>query len=169
MVVTGGTVFGAHRFLGGQAFAATSTPVTLSETDLALLAEVADTIVPRTKTSGGAKDAAIADFIADIASTFYDEHERDLLRTAPAFFDDASRTKYSGRDFRVLHPDERLNLLLELGRQKPQPEPYRMVKQLTLWGYWTSEIAAKQALEYLPVPGAYRGCVDATPDAKAMF
>jgi hypothetical protein len=41
-----------------------------------------------------------------------------------------------------------------------------MLKQLTLWGYFTSEVGAKQALAYLPVPGRYEGCVTVAADAK---
>ena len=34
---------------------------------------------------------------------------------------------------------------------------YSMMKQLTLLGYFTSEIGMKQALRFLPVPGKYDG------------
>lgn len=37
------------------------------------------------------------------------------------------------------------------------PHYYTMMKQLTLHGYFTSEIGMKQALRFLPVPGKYDG------------
>lgn len=37
------------------------------------------------------------------------------------------------------------------------PHYYTMMKQLTLSGYFSSEIGSKQALRYLPVPGKYDG------------
>lgn len=37
------------------------------------------------------------------------------------------------------------------------PHYYTMMKQLTLHGYFSSEIGIKQALRYLPVPGKYDG------------
>ncbi|MCX6949827.1 MAG: gluconate 2-dehydrogenase subunit 3 family protein, partial [Opitutae bacterium] len=37
------------------------------------------------------------------------------------------------------------------------PHYFKLYKQLTLLGYFTSEIGATQALRYLEVPGAYRG------------
>lgn len=37
------------------------------------------------------------------------------------------------------------------------PHYYTMMKQLTLHGYFTSEIGMKQALRHLPVPGKYDG------------
>jgi hypothetical protein len=49
----------------------------------------------------------------------------------------------------------------------PQPPYYSMVKQLTLWGYWTSEVGTKHALRYVPVPGTYQGCIDVDPTTRA--
>ncbi|MEL7342639.1 MAG: gluconate 2-dehydrogenase subunit 3 family protein, partial [Bacteroidota bacterium] len=34
---------------------------------------------------------------------------------------------------------------------------FSVMKQLTLWGYFTSEIGATQALRYIDVPGKYDG------------
>jgi hypothetical protein len=34
---------------------------------------------------------------------------------------------------------------------------YTMIKQLTLWGYFTSEVGMTKALRYQPVPGKYDG------------
>ena len=40
------------------------------------------------------------------------------------------------------------------------PRPFMlMVKELTLLGYFTSEVGATQVLQYNPLPGPYRGCV----------
>ena len=42
-----------------------------------------------------------------------------------------------------------------------------LLKQLTLLGYFTSEIGASQALAYDPVPGSYRGCIGLNPGQRA--
>ncbi|MFZ5999973.1 MAG: gluconate 2-dehydrogenase subunit 3 family protein, partial [Bacteroidota bacterium] len=34
-----------------------------------------------------------------------------------------------------------------------------MTKELTVSGFFTSEVGATQVLQYAPVPGAYHGCV----------
>ena len=39
------------------------------------------------------------------------------------------------------------------------PNSFRQIKELTLLGYFTSEVGATQALRYDPVPGSYRGSV----------
>lgn len=51
------------------------------------------------------------------------------------------------------------------GSKTPPPEErqthyFTMMKQLTLWGYFTSKEGVMQALRYVPVPGKYEGCVD---------
>ena len=40
-----------------------------------------------------------------------------------------------------------------------RPAFFRTMKELTLLGYYTSEIGATKELHYLPVPGRFEGCV----------
>jgi hypothetical protein len=43
-------------------------------------------------------------------------------------------------------------------QKKEDPNHYfSMIKQLTLLGYFTSEVGATKALRYIPVPGKYDG------------
>lgn len=51
--------------------------------------------------------------------------------------------------------------------QAEPPHYYTMMKQLTLSGYFTSEIGMKQALRYNPLPGRYDGDVPYTKGEKA--
>jgi hypothetical protein len=44
---------------------------------------------------------------------------------------------------------------------------FQLIRELTLLGYFTSEIGATKALAYLPVPGKFEGCVDLKPGQKA--
>jgi gluconate 2-dehydrogenase gamma chain len=47
-------------------------------------------------------------------------------------------------------------------RAQPQPERqpfFRTMKELTLLGYYTSQIGATQELKYAPIPGRFDGCV----------
>jgi hypothetical protein len=45
-------------------------------------------------------------------------------------------------------------------KKKEDPTHYfGLMKQLTLLGYFTSEIGATQALRYVAVPGRYEGCI----------
>ena len=43
------------------------------------------------------------------------------------------------------------------------PHYFRLVKELTLSGYFTSEIGMTQALRYVEAPGRFDPCVPYTP------
>ena len=45
---------------------------------------------------------------------------------------------------------------------------FTMMKQLTLWGYFTSKEGIMQGRRYIPVPGKYEGCVDYKKGDKSM-
>ncbi|HEU4472133.1 MAG TPA: gluconate 2-dehydrogenase subunit 3 family protein [Flavisolibacter sp.] len=44
-------------------------------------------------------------------------------------------------------------------KNRMSPHYFSMMKQLTLLGYFTSEVGAKQALRHNPVPGRFEGCI----------
>lgn len=52
------------------------------------------------------------------------------------------------------------------GEEVPTPF-FNIMKELTLFGYFTSEPGCKEALAYLPIPGRYEGCVTLEPGQKA--
>ena len=66
-----------------------------------------------------------------------------------------------------LAPNQKHDLLVDLdkeakdyskNRKEKDPNHYfSLMKQLTVWGYFTSEVGATKALRYLPVPGKYIG------------
>lgn len=52
-------------------------------------------------------------------------------------------------------------------KQVVPPVPFfKLMKELTLLGYFTSEAGAKNALAYVAIPGRYEGCVKMTPGQK---
>jgi hypothetical protein len=53
-----------------------------------------------------------------------------------------------------------------LGSNEPA-HYFRMMKELTLLGYFTSEIGYTQALRYVESPGRFDPCVTYTPGEKA--
>jgi len=42
-----------------------------------------------------------------------------------------------------------------------------MMKELTIWGYFSSEPGATKALRYIAVPGHYDGCIPYKKGDKA--
>ncbi|WP_288882536.1 gluconate 2-dehydrogenase subunit 3 family protein [Pedobacter panaciterrae] len=55
-----------------------------------------------------------------------------------------------------------------LPKDKPKTEPrfFSIIRDLTLLGYFTSEIGATKAMAYIDIPGRYDGCVDLKPGQK---
>ncbi|HYJ64366.1 MAG TPA: gluconate 2-dehydrogenase subunit 3 family protein [Parafilimonas sp.] len=51
--------------------------------------------------------------------------------------------------------------------EEDDPHYFSMMKQLTLWGYFTSKPGATQALRYVAVPGRYEGCIPYKKGDKA--
>jgi hypothetical protein len=49
----------------------------------------------------------------------------------------------------------------------PRGSFVRILKDLTLVGFFTSRVGATQVLAYQAVPGGYQGCLDLRPGQKA--
>jgi hypothetical protein len=169
-LLVGGTVIGANAFLTGCSPKRAETAVGVldfSPETISLLDEVGETILPKTATSEGAKASEIGKFMKAIVSDCYDENEQKIFMEGIPKLQAAAEKKF-GDDFVSLSAENRTALLVDLDKEmkdyqaskKPEdPAHYfTMIKQLTLWGYFTSEIGSKQALRYLPVPGKYDGC-----------
>jgi hypothetical protein len=117
-----------------------------------LLAEVVETILPATDTPG-AKAARVHVFV-DLALA------RCALpaRRAAAL----SALRALGAGFLAATSDARRAALGRL-----DGAALALLQELTVLGYFSSEIGATRALAYDPVPGGYRGCVDLAPGQKA--
>ena len=138
-----------------------------SGNDVTLLDEVADTILPATSTPG-AKAAKVGPFMALMVTDCYDEKDQQVFRDGVAKLESASM-KMNGKSFMESSPAQRVALLQSLDREqhdymhskKPDDRAhyFRMMKELTLLGYFTSEIGYTQALRYRESPGHYDPCV----------
>ena len=98
----------------------------------------------------------------------YDENDQKVFHDGMGKLNDASKKKFS-KSFMDATPQQRHDLLVDVdkeakdyqkSRKEKDPTHYfSLMKQLTLLGYFTSEIGATQALRYIAVPGHYEGCV----------
>jgi hypothetical protein len=146
-----------------------------SGTDVALLDEVADTILPTTSTPG-AKAAKVGPFMALMVTDCYDDKDQKIFRDGLNTLDDASN-KANGKSFMNSTPAQRTALLESLDREqksymdKKKPDDrshwFRMVKELTMLGYFTSQIGYTQAMRYREAPGHFDPCVDYKPGEKS--
>ena len=138
-----------------------------SVSNVALLDEVADTILPETSTPG-AKAAKVGPFMALMVTDCYEGQDQQIFRDGIAKLENASM-KMNGKSFMDSTPAQRTALLESLDREqkaymdakKPDDRAhwFRMMKELTLLGYFTSEIGYTKALRYREAPGHYDPCV----------
>jgi len=168
-VILGGTIVGANVFLSGCGPAEPKTGENLSFTEkqIAFLDEVADTIIPTTDTPG-AKAAKTGAFMEVMVRDCYTEADQKVFLSGFDKLEKACKAKFS-KGFMDCTPEQRKELLVELdseqkehqkNKKKEEPKHYfRMMKELTLLGYFTSEIGQKQALRYVESPGRYDACI----------
>ena len=193
-LIMGGAVIGAEFFLSGCK--PTSTQVSdLFDTDhVAFMNEVADTILPTTTASPGAKAANVGQFMAVMVRDCYTPGDQKIFLDGLKKLDDAGQKQFSGK-YLDLSPKQRTDLLIALDKEQkdyytqqykkldadmakhkgdetyePADIPdhyYRMIKELTLLGYFTSEVGATKALRYMETPGRYDGCMPYKKGDKA--
>ncbi len=176
-ILLGGTVVGSAAFLegcnsGGQKAAG----LPLDPDTLNLLNEIADTILPTTPKSPGAKAANVATFMNTMVIDCYEERDQKIFLEGIDQLQTACQIKFNS-SFMDSTPEQRTSLLIELDheqksysklRKKEDPAHYfRMMKELAILGYFSSEIGCTQALRYEAVPGRYEGCVPYQPGEKA--
>ena len=185
--------------------------------DIAFLDEVADTILPTTPKSPGAKAAKAGAFMALMVTDTYDKKDRDVFTDGIKQLDDASK-KMHDTGFMQATPAQRLALLTQVDKDaktymdarekargsaanvekaneqadkrlsdqrqenapgaeggtgavavtKDSPNHYfRMMKELAMLGYFTSEVGYTKAMRYVETPGRYDGCAPYTPGDPA--
>ena len=210
----------------------TTAPGQFTADDIAYLDEIAETILPETKTPG-AKAAKTGAFMALMVTDSYHPDEQRIFRDGMKALDDASRNA-NNASFMAATPQQRLALLTQLDReQKTQsdareaasrqrqglapvaapkdsgaakaveaekhlpdqrqemapgsnagsgaaavtadstktasdkPHYFRMMKELALLGYFTSEIGYTKAQRYVESPGRFDPCAPYTPGEPA--
>ena len=162
-ILTGVAVLGGEAFLSG---CKTSTKgITLSQDDITFLDEVAETIIPKTDTPG-AKEAKVGEFMKVMVNDCYEAKDQAIFMEGIKKLDEASK-KLNSKSFMESTPAQRNTLLVALDKEakeyqktaKPEdPKHYfTMFKQLTLSGFFTSEVGATKALRYVAVPGKFVG------------
>ena len=163
--ITGTAMFGAEFFLTGCSPRGAEKRVAFTTQDLALMDEIAETIIPATDTPG-AKAAGVGAFMAMMVKDGYDDGNYTVFRKGLEQIEKASRKRHDKR-FLESSPSERTALLTDLDREaaehtrtKSREEPphyFKLMKELTLIGFFTSEIGSTRALRYSANPGAYDG------------
>lgn len=152
---------------------------TLNPHQNATVTTISELIIPQTDTPG-AKAARVNEFIDLILTEWYDDEEKSIFLTGLAELD-ASTKNLLGKDF--VDCDEKLQTEVLRGlddevsaartdirrgrsrRRPPERNFFFMIKQLTLIGYYTSQIGFEQELHGEIIPARHAGCVPLEEEA----
>ncbi|HRN58497.1 MAG TPA: gluconate 2-dehydrogenase subunit 3 family protein, partial [Agriterribacter sp.] len=111
-LILGGTVVGANAFLEGCKPADEKAAAgTFSNSDIAYLDEIAETIIPTTNTPG-AKAAGVGAFMTVMVNDCYDEKDQQVFFEGMQLLHEASKQKF-GKSFMDIDAAERKTLLTE--------------------------------------------------------
>lgn len=148
-------------------------PLFLSKEEGAIVDEIAELIVPRTSTPG-ARDVGVPAFIDVILKDAYPAEEQARFISGLKDFDSEAQRAH-GKPFLELQPAQRVSYLQQVhdaaaAAEKGQADndvpvdkrgrPFvLMMKELTLLGFFTSQVGATQVLQYVAVPGGFQACI----------
>lgn len=154
------------------------TPQFLSEEQSQLLSALTELIIPKTDTPG-AIEAGVPSFIDSMLDQCLDSEAQNLFTEGLTKLQQVSLEEHNS-EFLKLDDNIQSDLLKTVAAEENEIIPqnafgsygrprtfFKQLKQLTLLGYFSSEMGATQALEYVQVPGSYQGCTTLKPGQKA--
>lgn len=130
-----------------QAKAAPAKPKFFSATELAVIGEISELIIPADERSGGAKAAEVPAFI-DLMISESPAENKDLWKKGLAAMD----AKADG-SFVKAAKDKQVAILTEVSKNEMKPTTleerfFRAIKGMTIDGYYTSKIGIHDELKY---------------------
>ena len=161
------TTFGLSLTVPG--LAAKSPAVTLTADEWTLIGEVSELIIPTTDT-GGALAAGVPGFVKTMLSDWFNDAERENFI---AGMRDFSAGKKDGKKFAELtarQKDQYFGELLaaaEGGAPAPRTPFVVLMKRLTIFGYYTSELGATTELRQRIATAQYEPAAVIKPGDRA--
>ena len=134
-------------------------PVFLSKDQGNLVAEIAERILPASDTPG-ATDVNVHGFIDLMLKDYLDEEEVTRFMAGLSTVDQAAQSMHK-KKFAALEAAQQDEVLMKLATEAEGKREafFNQIKQLTVLGYFSSELVGEQYLNYDPIPGDYIGCV----------
>lgn len=147
------------------------------------VAAIAETVIPRTETPG-AIDAGVPKFIELMVAEWFNDSERGIFNDGLRRLMDDAQQRY-GKAFDQLPERERLGILKALEAAASDSSWYGFgniqrdfisdapficqFKELTVWGFFTSEVGGTQVLRYETMPMEFDGQRDLAPGESSWM
>lgn len=163
------TTFGLSLTVPGLAAKSPATPLTADE--WTLIGEVSELIIPTTDT-GGALAAGVPDFVKMMLSNWFSEAERENFIAGMHEFSAGAFKKY-GKKFGELPASQKDQYFGELlataegGATAPRTPFVVLMKRLTIFGYYTSELGATTELHQQVAAARYEPAAVVKPGDRA--
>lgn len=130
-----------------------------------LVTAIAEMIIPETDTPG-AKAVRVNEFIDLLLTEWYPAEERERFLSGLTDFDSKFRRAY-GKGFLEGAPEQQTAMLAQVDaeavaarRAQAAPLPFfATMKELTLVGYYTSDVGMNDELQFQPATDRYEGCI----------
>jgi gluconate 2-dehydrogenase gamma chain len=144
-------------FVAGAQSAAAKTYLTPAQA--AVAGAAAERILPRTDTPGAA-DAGVPAFLDRFYGEFMTGDEQRLFVAGLDAIEAAARSAHGG-GFASLTSAQQDAVMraVATSQQGPPPSDFDLLRSTTILGYFSSERAAKDVLNYDPIPTRFDGCI----------
>ncbi|MCF2947480.1 gluconate 2-dehydrogenase subunit 3 family protein [Paraglaciecola aquimarina] len=143
--------------------------VLFNEGQMATLFAIGDAILPRTDTPS-ASEVNCHHFVQHQLLACHARDEQQACVEIVAQIDKSSVDKLN-KPFALLIPAQQQALLTQLekgqGFTDQQQGQFSLLKALIIFGYFTSEAGATQALNYQAVPGGFKGSIPCDENTKS--
>lgn len=144
-------------------------PMVLSVEDQALFEEIADTLLPTTAASPGAKAAEVGAGGNLLLTDCYERGVQQRVVDGLQEFRATCRKRF-GKELAALGARERDQLLREIdaeARRVGETHYFGLVREIAERAYFSSEVGMTKALRYVQTPGRWEGCVALEPGQPA--
>lgn len=151
-----GAIVGTELLYGGlPGSAAVPVPTStgeapLTQAEFALIAAMAEGIIPKTDTPG-AIGAGVPEFFRTIFNEWFLKDQQVAFRAALKNYDAEAKERF-GKDFLTCAAPQQMELLVEWDKKGANlfanpPHPFGQFKSLALHGYYTSQVGMDEELK----------------------
>lgn len=195
---TGAAMIGGEFLLTGCKSNSDSAPVAFTEENIAFLDEVAETILPQTSTAGAKAAGVGRFMTVMVNDCYPKDDQEIFHKGLTTLDDECNKMHHVGfmkatpeqRRQLLISVDKETKEYVkkqadaqnqEKEKQKQGQEKitdfkkdtfpnhyFQQLKQLAIFGYFTSEKGRKEGLRYVPVPGKYQGVIDYKQGEKSF-